>query len=68
MAQREAEDLIMEIKRHLETPVSYTHLVALAVIIILGRMDALIAAVRVRRVRPYSFVISEAMVTGTFFF
>ena len=42
--------------------------VALAVIIIFGRMEALIAAVRVRRVRPYSFVISEAMVTGTFFF
>lgn len=38
--------------------------VALAVAIIFGRMAALMAAVRVRRVRPYSFVMSEAIVTG----
>ena len=47
------------------TPASRTEAsVELAVSSILGKMDALIAAVRVRRVRPYSLVISEAIVVG----
>ena len=47
------------------TPASRTEdSVALAVAIILGRMEALMAAVRVRRVRPYSLVMSDAMETG----
>ena len=47
------------------TPASRTEAsVEFAVSSILGRMDALIAAVLVRRVRPYSLVISEAIVVG----
>ena len=50
------------------TPASRTEAsVELAVSSILGRMEALMAAVRVRRVRPYSLVMSEAMVVGRFF-
>ena len=40
--------------------------VSLAVFSILGRMEALMAAVRVRRVRPYSLVISLAAVASNF--
>ena len=42
--------------------------VAFAVAIIFGSIDAFIAAVLVLLVSPYSLVISDAIVTGIFFF
>ena len=41
--------------------------VDVAVFSIFGKILALITAVRVRRVKPYSFVISDAIVEGIFF-
>ena len=47
------------------TPASRTESsVDVAVSSILGKIDALIAAVRVLLVNPYNFVISEAIVVG----
>ena len=52
-----------------DTPAPLTEdSVAFAVAIIFGSIDAFIAAVLVLLVSPYSLVISDAIVTGIFFF